>query len=72
MRYDAGCNKAHSFDWIFGRVIFHVGIDLLYTGHAQRCGTNAFNLNTKLFEEETQILHHIVRACIADSDRARV
>src|SRR3990167_8129503 len=64
--HDAGCNEAHSFDRIFAWEIFDVFIDMLEPMNGE-CGcTDTLYFDAKFLQVKAKILHHIVRAGIAD------
>ena len=56
-----GGDEAHSFDGVFGDIVFDILVDERATLNDETGGADSRNLNAELFEEETGVLHHVVR-----------
>ena len=56
-----GGNETHGFDGVFGDVVFDILVERWATLDNKTGSTDAGNLNTKLFEKETDVLDHVVR-----------
>lgn len=66
-----GGNETHGFDGVFGNAVFDILVDERAALNDEASGPDAGNLNTELFEEETNILNHVVRRSADDGGLAR-
>ena len=62
--------QAHRLDRVLGREVFDVGVDRRPAGDLQRGGANAGDLHAEHLQVEAQVLHHVVRAGVADDGGA--
>ena len=66
IRHRSRRNKAHRFNRIFARIIIQVFVNTLTTRNFQSCRTNSLNFHTQFFQEETDVLDHVIWASVAD------
>lgn len=58
---EGGGNEAHSFDGVFGDVVFDILVERRTTLDDETSSTDAGDFDAELFEKETDVLHHVVR-----------
>lgn len=61
-------NEAHSFDRVFAREVLDILIDRFAACDAQSGRADTFYFDTEFLQEEAEVLHHVVRTCIANRD----
>ena len=66
IRHRSRCNKAHRFNRIFARIIVQIFTNSFTTRDFQGCRTNSLNFHAQLFQEETNILDHVIWASITN------
>lgn len=69
---EGGGDEAHGFDRVFGEVVIDVGVELGAPVDGELGGADALDTDAELFEEETDVLDHVVGGGTDDGSLAGV
>ena len=61
MSDEGGGNEAHSFDGVFGDVVFDILAERWATLDDETSSTDTGDFDAELFKKETDVLNHVVR-----------